>query len=97
MKFRTRTTGVLKQDKTYFTYRSKNQYFHKYMGFGLSTHLLLQLRKQGCKKIIIIYQETENTCIKYSVHPDLFLHKGIIYNNKGDYQRVLPLKYFDEE
>jgi len=86
--------GTLRKDKTYVTYRNKDHFFRKFEGFGISTKLLMELRRQGCRKIIIVYDIGEKQ-ILYEVHPDTFLSTGIIWKfRQADYQRVLSLIYF---
>lgn len=97
-KLKGKLIGTLKKDGVYVSFRTPEHYFRKYNGFGISTSILINLKRAGCKKILIIYQETPETQIKYSTYPNRFLEKGIIYKDgKRDYQRILPLTYFNKE
>lgn len=98
MKLGNRFTGILRRDKVYVSYRTPYHFFRKFKGFGVSTSILRKLSKEGCYKVLIIYQETENTQILYSAHPNKFLEKGIVWKDgRGDYQRILPLTEFKRE
>lgn len=99
MKLGKKFIGAFRQgDRTYVSYRTPEHYFRKYKGFGISTSILKKLRKKGCRRIIIIYQETPEIQRQYKTVPDMFYQKGIIYKDKvADHQRILPLKHFKDE
>lgn len=86
--------GTLRNDKVFITYRSKEHLFRKYDGFGLSYKVLLDLRKQDCRQIVIIYDDGSEQ-VKYVTNPNNFMEHGTLHAFKrNDWQRVLPRKYF---
>ena len=92
-----RVTGKLREDGVYISYRTEKHFFRKYNGFGITTSLLMDLRRQGCKQVIIVYQQGSDQ-ILFKAHPDAILEHGQIYHYKGmDWQRILPLEYWQQE
>ena len=91
-KIRNKVVGTYDRlTKTYTTLRNKHHYFIKFKGFGVSTEILLKLRKLGCNKIIIIYNKADGTQTVYQTYPEKFLTEGYIWTDgELDHQRILP-------
>lgn len=81
--------GVLK-DGVLTKKKSQVVLFKKYDGFAMSKQIL---DMPEIKKIVLEYAEDGKT---YETTPLQFAQKGIDYDNYGDYQLVLPRKYWTQ-
>jgi len=74
-KFQNRRIGLPSWDwHTFILFRSKNQIVRKYKAWGLSTAILMDLIKKGCK-LVIIQVDGE---AKYKISPKDWLEKSIV-------------------
>jgi hypothetical protein len=90
-----KVAGKIKDDGTFFTYRTEKHYFRKYKGFGLSWSVIEQLRKHKVTKIVILYNKDNGITKKLETTLETWLKHSQIYNNcSNDWQRILNLKYF---
>jgi hypothetical protein len=80
-------------NKTFFTTRNPNHYFIKYNGFGISSNILEKLKRNEIENIVIDYYGKKN--YRLVTRTDVFLNKGIKYDNYGDEQYILNEKEFD--
>lgn len=96
IKYLGKIVGVLRDDKTYITYRNESHIFRKYNGIGISTRLLLKLRGLGCRMIIIILTRGEET-VKLQAPISKFLEEGQIYtDNENDHQKILNMQQLNQ-
>ena len=98
--YKGKLVGTLRQDGNYVSIRTKDHFFRKYKGFGLSARVLQEIKRKGCRKITVIYRRDDGESI-YQTYPDKFYEEGIIYRDPkasfADYQRILPLTKFNME
>lgn len=74
----------------YLSHRTQAHYFHKFEGFGISIKVLDYLMSKKVEKIGIIFENREF----YYANIDSFLIHGIEYDDNGDIQLILPLKFY---
>ena len=95
--FRQKMVGELREDGVFITKRSPEHFFRKYNGFGCSYDLLVNIKKQGCNRIVILYERGEQTS-KLEVKINKFFEEGFVYRDgELDFQRILPLSAFNQK
>lgn len=87
--------GYIDEERNcYVSYRTRSHQFVKFgYGFGLSEGILDLLIAHQIDKIIIIFEKKK----AYWTYPEVFLSKGIDWNDNGDKQLILPLKFWKQE
>jgi len=90
-----KVAGKIKDDGTFFTYRTEKHFFRLFKGFGISWSVLERLKKYKVKKIIILYNKKNGDTHKLETTLGAWLKYSKIYLDKSnDWQRILPSKYF---
>jgi len=91
----TKRLGVIYPSrKTFRTWRRKTRHFFRaYNGWGLNEELLEYLGRIGIEWVEI--EEKEEHAI-YRANLKTIDMKGIIHDNNGETQRILPLPYWDK-
>lgn len=79
------------ENKVYRTRRTKETYFYKFEGFGLSFSVIELLEQYDIEKIEFLIEGfvLETSLVQFYVH-------GENYIDKGDAQLILNKKYFKE-
>lgn len=77
------------ETKQFMTIRTREHFFHKFNGFGLSFSVIDLLEKEGIEEVVIEYEGKfyKTTITKFSIHGD-------IWDDNGDKQLILNLKHF---
>jgi hypothetical protein len=87
--------GIIKKNRTYVSNRSNKHWFRKYLGFGLSTSVLAELRKYDVTTIKLIYSRKDGNKEIWTTSVSTFYEHGVVYNDEGnDYQRILSKAYW---
>lgn len=94
--FKGRFLGKLRKDGVFVTHRSKKHFFRKFKGFGISTFILMNLYKHDCHKIVFVYSKEDGTKEIYESTPSTFLKSGKVWEDNGDYQRIVPINKMDK-
>jgi len=91
--FEGKTSGYLRDDGTFISYREEKHIFRKFQGLGLSYKVLVQLRKKGCKKIVFLICRASGKWEKYYCTVSQMLKDGVSYTDREcDHQRILSFK-----
>lgn len=94
-RYMNQTIGISSHDNhTFILFRRSSQIVRKYNAIGLSTTILLDLIKKGCRIIIVKI----NGDPKYKISPREWMEKGIkdrLYPTQ-DLHSFLPLNKFEE-
>ena len=93
-----KTIGYVNETNQFISRRTKEHFFVKYKGFGLSLNIITKLRNMYVNEVIILFVRGDGTTSKYKTHIINFLKHGITHINlEHDYQKILPLTYFESD
>ena len=76
---------------TYVTERRPDHYFIKYKGFAISKSELDVLKEEEIYWILIMYRNKKGVTIPHLVRRKE-VEKQDEYNNKGDIQKIIPIR-----
>jgi hypothetical protein len=93
--FHGKVIGHIRSDHVFITRRTQEHYFVKYRGFGLSSSVIEHLKKREVRKIVLLYQRADGGEELHQTFPNKFYDLGHVWNNDGDYQRILPLEHWN--
>jgi len=90
--------GYITIDKRFIGFRRPEHYFIKFQGFGMSTALLTQLKRQDVHTITIIYTKKDASQTKFTTPINKFYEEGEKYTDReNDTQLILHLNHFKRE
>lgn len=90
--------GYITRDKRFIGFRRPEHYFIKFQGFGMSTALIAQLKKEEVHTVTIIYTKKDATQSKLTTPINKFYELGEKYTDKeNDTQLILGVKHFKRE
>lgn len=93
--FKGKLLGTVDTEReVYVSRRTKEHQFHIFGdGFGLSEKVIRRLYDLDVQKILINFEDRHLFWVKL----DIFVCKGKDWNDNGDKQIILPLKFWNED
>ena len=92
MRITDRDVGVINSSGVFVSFRrEKDHVLRVYNSLGISYDVLMDLRRRGVHKIILILEMSVGTQIKYESTVEEFLEHGRVWHDGHDHQRHISL------